>query len=285
MNKDHLLSGWKSVLAFLTPSEKTRGGRILFFSLAVFIPSLVILFILIWPFIYPESFAGTQKLPTGEQEKKSSLQSAEEIQSTPRVISETRLVEQYWKNRLELAKSDSIYLSIDLTDSVIMLEIKGVMLRSARIQNFNASRWIQYFRDRNLLAGWIQKPFTVTEESATIPKAPIRLVEAPRDTSEAQELLNMGIPEPDHNIRFRLECDRNLIVQINQAEAATVGGHFRFFVFEFNRNLSHISSGILGLAGIKSLYPHMYISMEIPQADARAIYRALPPGAQIVLKL
>src|ERR1035437_6115356 len=88
----------------------------------------------------------------------------------------------FLQSRLVMAETDSIYLSINLADSSINIEISGVVVHKARINSINISK-ILSGSDYSILS-MLSTPFTISRSIATIKKEPVMLKMAPKDTSE-----------------------------------------------------------------------------------------------------
>jgi hypothetical protein len=100
--------------------------------------------------------------------------------------------EAFLNSNLQLSKTDSISLLIDLNDSLAILTFRGVYLFKSKISIINTNKGLEnlplYVLD-SLFSG----PFLMEEEISTIEKFPIVVKEAPKDTLEAR--LTNSAPE------------------------------------------------------------------------------------------
>ncbi len=89
----------------------------------------------------------------------------------------------FLKARTAMAETDSIYLALNLTDSVITLEISGVTVARTKLTRLSSSRML---RDRNsyVISSMLAKPLVIERNFASIQKEPLMIKMAPKDTSE-----------------------------------------------------------------------------------------------------
>jgi hypothetical protein len=120
------------------------------------------------------------------------------------------------KNRLSLAEKDSIYMVLDLPDSLVILEIKGVTVKKTKILEMEVSNRFAIIPHENLLP-WISEPFILTHDLSTIPKSPIVVKQAPKDTIEAAKTSSAPRPPDSTGVFYTFYFDRNLLIEVEQA--------------------------------------------------------------------
>ncbi len=199
-------------------------------------------------------------------------------------LADLAIEEAFFRNRLMMAKTDSVALAIDLVDSVVTLDIKGVPVRTCRIQSFSTSGALLRARRSPRLAGWLSRPFVLRREWGTIPKAPIKKVDAPKDTVEAEKLAAMTPPPDSGEVAFVLAFTRNLTVKVTQAEKLSGKGHVQKATMEaWHRGVSLLEE-FSELRRQGRVSPPLAVSMKLSRADAKAIYRALPRHAMLAFR-
>jgi hypothetical protein len=191
----------------------------------------------------------------------------------------------YWQARLKLAKSNAIQLAIDLRDSVVSLDIRGVSVHQAKIHKFKISRAVKRLQSQKRLHAWLTNGFTLQKEMATLPKAPIRIKEAPRDTIEASESSGEELEIENRDVHFTWHFDRQLTVFVEQVQMPSFTGMLSKGWYNFRRSLGGAGEAILSLAQLKIPRHRLWIELELPRDDAKAIYRALPKHAGLALRL
>ena len=197
-----------------------------------------------------------------------------------------RLEETYANLLLDLAKKDSVMLAINLRDSLVNLLIKGVPVRKCRVSSFRMSQAIPHVARLDSLHTWLYPPFQLLSESATIPKAPIRIMDAPKDTIEAEAIAGQEIPIENNDVHFTLEFNRNLTVRIEQEQPPSSSSEFKKkFAFDMERIFAEARTTIRNLKR-KNLPDHkLWIEVVVSREDAKAIYRAIPTRLQMALFL
>lgn len=197
-----------------------------------------------------------------------------------------RLEETWVNSLLELAKKDSIMFAIDLRDSLATLLIKGVPVRQCPIRSFSMSQAIPHAARLDSLHTWLFPPFQLLRETATIPKAPIRIMDAPKDTVEAEAMAGQEIPIENNDVHFTLQFNRNLTVLIEQEQPPSSTGEFKKkFAFDMERIFAEARETIKGLKKRALPEQKLWIELAVSREDAKAIYRAIPTKLHMALRL
>jgi len=268
---------------------KTHRKHIRLFFIIMIIPAfLTLLWVTINPiywivskeYAFLENDSASKILPVliTDYGKSSTLADEDEISNL--------LVEKvYWENKLRLSKEDSICLSIDLVDSLISLEMQGVILRKCKIQKYDINWSLKYFRQHPNFLSWIKTPFILRSDTASITKVPVKVIHAPKNAIEAAQLLAKILPHEDPGVEFNLKFDRNLHFQFRQADSLNL--------LENNKTNIYYSDILSGKklsslpASIKEYFPSRGYQIDIilSRDDAKAIYRALPKDARLALRM
>ena len=193
--------------------------------------------------------------------------------------------EAFWTAQLQLAKKDSVNLLLDFSDSAAVLQIKGVPVRKCKMHRFNIGYAIGHLKAQGGLNQWLSSPFILQREFATLPKAPIRIMEAPADTIEASATSGQVIPLENRDVHFTMEFDRNLTVTVEQLQTPTLTGRMGKALYNLRRSLISTKEILQSLSKLKMPHQRVRIEVEITREDAKAIYRALPQKAGLVMKL
>ncbi len=242
--------------------------------LLALVPALVVLGLFV---IWPVSHAPLP-LEAGRQ----SGQKAEQV-AHPSLL--PLLVEEaFLKNRLTMAKTDSVALTIDLVDSVMTLDIKGVPVWKSKIERYELSGALHRARRSPRLKHWLAKPFVLQNEYGTIAKAPIKKVDAPKDTIEAEKLANMMPPPDSGDVAFVLDFSRNLTVKVCQSEKLSGEGRMQKTAVEVHQRLARLGHDLAALRRLQMPSAPLVVSLRVPRADAKAVYRALPRRALLAFR-
>ncbi len=199
------------------------------------------------------------------------------------LVDSLKVAEAFLKNRLEMAAQDEITLAVDLADSVLFLEIQGVTVRQVPVARYRLSRALERARRQHRLTQWLAQPFTLERTDATVPRAPVRVVTAPRDTTEAQARPPQEIPVETSPTHFALHFDRGLSIRVDQPASPT--GFFKKALFSLKERTRTAGRSAGRLARGQAPEHALWIWLELAPEDAKAIYRALPDDARLALRL
>lgn len=180
-----------------------------------------------------------------------------------------------------MSRNDSVRLTIHLPDSTIRIEIRGLVVHTAKILNFKSSKSL-----KNLPAmaktNWLSEPFKAEKSISTILREPIVVKHAPADTIEAQNMPET-VPEPQTGkVYFTWETAKNLIIYVNQQEEGKMKGYHVQKLRRNFRKLWKTAGAMLGFR--KTEYEHT-LELTLDKKDARIVYRALPEFPLITVRL
>ena len=187
----------------------------------------------------------------------------------------------FLNSQVKLAESDSVGLLINVRDSVIQLLIKGLPVRTVKIDEYDISPFF-HSANQEAIYKMLSTPLTITGMQATFMKDPVSVKIAPRDTSQVVES-----EKPDTTdfeaVFFTLDTDRNIRFFFEQQED-TIGADRRArFVFDLKDRMRNASVTMRAVARMK-IPPYVpYIKIWLPKAEANIIYRAIPREGMIVL--
>ncbi len=187
----------------------------------------------------------------------------------------------YLQAKVVMAKTDSIYLTLNLKDSTVNIEISGVVVHSSKISSYRASSILEK-GDQNTILSMLASPFTIARTYATIRQEPLMIKMAPKDTSEyiPDIIPDTSITKPVNFILITTNGNRIYFYQEENNKASDKLSQFIFDLkFRLHDTLSDLKSVVLGR--VPDYYP--FIKIKIPRADAKIIYRALPKNGQMAV--
>jgi len=190
--------------------------------------------------------------------------------------------EKAWlQSKIAMAESDSIYLTIDLPDSTVNLEISGVVVHSTIIKRQKISKILKY-GDDYIISSLLSKPFSTLKNYSSIPKMPLMIKMAPRDTSEFKPDI---IPDTaDYEpVNYIMQLENGIVIQVYQEEKQNSGDGFHLFLFDFKYRLKNALITMKSILTFKVPEYHPFIKLRLPRTDAKIIYRALPEHGQIAV--
>jgi hypothetical protein len=187
----------------------------------------------------------------------------------------------FLQSRMIMAETDSIYLTLNLSDSTANLEISGVSVHQTKFSEMEASK-IFLKGDENLILSLMASPFTIAKDWATIKKEPVMIKMAPKDTSEYKPDMvpDTSLTEP---VNYILEMTDGTRIYICQEENDKREDRKSQFRFDLNYRLRDAWSCMKSIVRFRIPVYHLYIKMYLPRADAKIIYRAIPKYGQVGL--
>ena len=191
----------------------------------------------------------------------------------------------FWKNKIELADQDQYHIFIDLSDSLIFLELSGITAHTAKISNFEIADNFELLRQSEDIVRMLRKPFHLIDEWASIPKKPIRV----KDISGFQwepDSLNFVPTQTDTDYVFIVfKCSKDLSVMISQKEI--VGDIPSYITSDQSSRFESIIDRKTSSEEVpfSQLLQKNWIGIEIPRSDAVALFRALDDNSLLVLCL
>jgi len=262
----------------------------LFFFLFLLLPILVVCFFIFILPIYLNSHAPapeTQSTTPSENVRLTTvgLKDSDELKGIIEQMIALKIKKADLQNQLLMAKSDSIGLSIDLVDSVVALQIRGVDVRECKIQNYSMSPAFKHLKANGSIIDWLSKPFVLQQYYATLPKMPIKIKRAPKDTVEAKLLKEDPVAVEKPDVQIKLQFDRNLVVEIKQVEAPTAKGRLRNLYHDMQMKYAMLKEMIQSYSKLQPYQVSLSIELNLSQSDSKAIYRALPHRAMLALRL
>jgi len=268
--------------------RQSRKARVVFLLAFIIFPLFIFAVTVVLPVAKNPFEASTEIDRKDETEAVADSASAEVITGRRELAKQLAALEidhAFFQARQQLIKSGAISLAVDLIDSVAHLEVRGVPVRRCKILRYRSSGLAKRLRTQGRLHQWLSTPFILQEELATLPKAPIHIKEAPKDTIEANESKGEELAIEHRDAEFTLHFDRNLTLAVEQAQPPSFSGRWRVFWYALRRNFGAARDAIAALARLQWPQHRLWIEIELSREDAKAIYRALPPQAGLALRL
>jgi len=187
----------------------------------------------------------------------------------------------FLQSRIIMAETDSIYLTINLADSTVNIEISGVVVHIAKVSSVQTSK-ILMKGNENIILSMLASPFTISYEYATIKKEPVMIKMAPKDTSEYKPdiMPDTSITEP---VNYILEMNGGIRIYVYQEENVKFSDRMSHFSFDIKDRLRDTWSSLKSVAVLKVPEYHPFIKMRLSRSDAKIIFRAIPKNGQIAV--
>lgn len=187
----------------------------------------------------------------------------------------------YLQARISMAETDSIYLTFNLPDSIVNLEISGVVVHTAKIKNLKMSSILEKGNEY-IISSILSSPLTIANEFSSIVKEPLMISMAPKDTSEYQPDIMPDTADYEP-VNYILEMHNGLRVYVYQDEKLSFGEGIHFPGFDMRDRLRNALRSMKNVMFFKIPEYHPFIKIRLPRADAKIIYRAIPRHGQVAV--
>jgi hypothetical protein len=266
--KNVIVDSLTDFFAFL---KSNRHTKVIFYS-SVFIPFIItfVMFVL---------------LPLMNPIKLSEKEFGRPLYLAPQ-LSDLKMDEMYLQSQLKLTKFDSINLGIDLVDSTAILQIRGVRIRECKVHSFQINSAINQLKRSGTIHSWLSTPFISQSDWSTIPKAPIKVKRAPKDTTEANkqaDTAKVTLERPD--VFVTIEYNKGLVLEIGQKQWPTFIGGIKKSFYRLRLKIEEIRDTVSAILRRQLPDHSIRIKIELSQNDVKAIYRALPRKSGLALRL
>jgi hypothetical protein len=187
----------------------------------------------------------------------------------------------FLQSQIVMAQTDSIYLTLNLADSIANIEISGVVVHKAKMSHIETSKILLGNNEYSLLS-MLPSPFTISQSFATIKKEPVMIKMAPKDTSEYKPdiMPDTSITEP---VNYILVMKSGIRIYVYQKENIKLNDRISQFRFDLNDRLRDTWSALKRVATLKVPEYHPFIKIKLSRTDAKIIYRAIPKNGQIAV--
>jgi hypothetical protein len=195
-----------------------------------------------------------------------SIESEEPLKGWENKEVRTLWKEKFWKeNLLAVAKDDSMSLGINLEDSIIQLQFKGLVLSECKIIYSEPKNFLQDI-DSRVYAKLFGKPSNIVVDEANIQKKQFRRAKPPTEEGGDPIYLDSISYDP---ILWIFRDDNNLRFVVHGFDAYNdtmkIIPQFKADMLKFRMQNDKDKS---------VYYPTLFIWMD--DTEAKAIYRALP---------
>jgi hypothetical protein len=186
--------------------------------------------------------------------------------------------------RLAMSVSDSIGLTLNLKDSLVQLEMKGVVLRQVKADKIELPRFLKAIKTP-AYAIHFSKPFIITEIEGSIEKNPVFVRKVPKDTIEAA-LTQVAVDTSKIGfIEWHLLLDNSLVVSLVQSDQFEGRFDLSTLKYRLRRHIKTLRSTNRDVLKAKKPQILPEITVFIPANEAKSFFRALPPNGQVVVRL
>lgn len=245
-----------------------KHKKVFFAVILFFLILLVFLIIRLVSAVHASQKSAEIFLNFSEKENKTTLYPAGEAHD---LAEEIFRLEQ----KLELAKSDSIHLAINLSDSLVQIHLKGLDLFHSKILYLQPENFLNSVNQTAYRQ--LAKVSAIKSEVANVPKKPIKKVKASRDGISQSNAKADTIPNLE--LIWRFTTENNIKVVITGVKIAPDS------TFKFNPQkdlLKYKTYGFLDEIIPDEYSPTLYLWLN--DSDARSIFRAVPEKGKVLFR-
>ncbi|HNY58888.1 MAG TPA: hypothetical protein PKG86_01080 [Bacteroidales bacterium] len=190
----------------------------------------------------------------------------------------------FTKARLDLTKANPLGLSIDLSDSSAKLIIHGVTVHSSKIRQVKIARSLLAV-EPYYLSLELSKPLKVKTEVSSIPKEPIQIITAPKDTIEAAQISAIPDTTTTCSTFYKIIFENNLTLFVFQKPKTNKLFDLQWISFLYKARAPQVKANIVSILKFKIPEYSPEILIGLPEWEAKTIYRALPKEGLVALRL
>jgi hypothetical protein len=257
--------------------ERKKGGFFRFIFL-ITIPTLIIIVVLTYTVV--NSISVLRKVhewqKVSESASNSPVMSGEEWQL---VRNKTFLTA-----KLALAANDSLGLTINLKDSLVQLETKGVVMRQVHFDEAEISNFFRSFEPA-LYARTFSKPFKISGFGGTIVKEPITVVKAPKDSIEAAKNKPAIDTTQIEFVEWHMILNKSLVISFVQSDREFGKMNKIAWQYRYDRYKEMLTRNLKDMIHFKIPVFYPQITIFIPKNEAKSFYRALSKKGEVVIRL
>jgi hypothetical protein len=185
----------------------------------------------------------------------------------------------YVLSKLALAKGDSVSLVVNLPDSMVTLDLKGVSIHHAKIVKSDVSAVFNALSPDAML-NLMGKPLKVQSHYSTIVKEQRIVRKAPKDTIEAA---NTTIVQDTTDLRpsfYYLGLDHGIVITVTHEHNAD----YSYMPLVIGQKQKIFSETLDSMKRMKLPGFVPSIRIELHKSDAKTIFKALPDEAMVVIR-
>ena len=195
------------------------------------------------------------------------------------------LEKTFWNRRLSLAKDDHHHLVLNLPDSALYLDFKGTTVHECPLNKYSISGTIMSLWKTDQAKQWLQEPFQLENEWATIPKRPIRVKDISYVGWEADSLDFSPSGADTTDVFIILQFSKDLTLGLRQVKEASASDPFLMHQIKSDPDSTLLENTVNEKRLFSQLLKGYWIDISIPRSDAVAVYRALTKNSNIILRI
>lgn len=258
--------------------KERRKGSFAGFIFLKAIPLLIVLAAVAYTTVYTLSV----KNKVNEWQKK--VESVDETTALPQEEWQLIRDKAFLNARLTMAANDSLGLTLNLQDSVVQLETKGVVLRQVKFSDAEIPNFFRSFSP-SLYVKTFSKPFKISEFGGTIVKEPITVKKAPKDSIEAARTKTEIDTSKVEFVEWHMLLNKSFVISFVQSDRDFDKMDKTALNYRYERYKTTLSNNVKDMLHMKVPVYVPQITLYIPKSEAKSFYRALSKKGEVVIRL
>jgi len=187
------------------------------------------------------------------------------------------------ESRLKMAKSDSIYLSVNLQDSTLQLEIKGVVLKTSSIAELSYDSFFDALPAK-AYHHYFGQEATGIQSFASIDKVPLTIKKAPKDSIEFAAQSQITDTLETREVNWLMKLDNGILLKISGINEEQVHKNGKGSFWR-KQKLQLVLNNLSKTLQFDVPEYNPSIEILVNEADAKAIFRAIPEQPMVCIRM
>jgi hypothetical protein len=189
---------------------------------------------------------------------------------------------------LKIKSDDSIGIVLDLHDNLLFLTCHNVAIRTCPVAEYHYSSSWKALKQSGRINSYLDSPFTQETETATIPKVPIKIKNAPKDSLAAarESAVDTCSAPKKGDVAICMRFNNDLTIMVYQSEkysSETIA--FSLPWFYMANAMTEMTRSMRGLMHGKIRPMPKMITIVLSHDDAAILYRALPKQGKLGIRI
>jgi hypothetical protein len=189
----------------------------------------------------------------------------------------------FWQKRIDASVNKDYYLVVSLQDSMLWLDINGTSVHQGKIRQFEVSPELLVRCGKPEINTWLQTPFFLNEQWATIPKQPIRTKDISGEDFNLDSLDFRPSKVDSTDVYVVFTYNKSFRLGFRQQEPVkNINPYLKKQIPPISDDLYVFTQPTDSLS-YRQLLSGEWLSIIVDPSDIIAVYRALNLSSQLVI--
>jgi hypothetical protein len=205
------------------------------------------------------------------------------LESRQEILANMERLQIFWQKRIDASVNKDYYLVVSLQDSMLWLDINGISVHQGRIRQYEVSPELLVKSGKPEINSWLQTPFFLNEQWATIPKHPIRTKDISGDEINLDSLDFRPSKVDSTDIYVVFTYNESFRLGFRQPEPVKNINPYLKKQIPPALDDQYIFSQPTDSLSFHRLLRGEWVSITVDPSDIIAVYRALDLSSQLVI--